>query len=65
MDKIYRTYKHTEVTNIAVNVECPHCGYEFLYDDPECGKTYKLKCGEQPFDDEGCGKEFEMHFDTS
>jgi hypothetical protein len=32
-------------------------------DMDECGKTYTLTCDDE-FDD-GCGKEFEMHFDAS
>ncbi|MNI46866.1 hypothetical protein D3C73_1013520 [compost metagenome] len=60
--RIHRTYHDTEVTNIAVNVECPHCGREWLEPDPECGETYKLTCDE---DDDGCGRGFEMYFDAS
>lgn len=63
MKRIYRSYNDTVVTEIAVNVECPHCGREWLEDDPECGETYILQCGDEW--DDGCGNKFEMRFDAS
>lgn len=62
MKRIYRSYSDTEVSSIVVNVECPYCGEEWQEDDPECGKTIIIKCDDE-FSD-GCGKEFEMHFDA-
>lgn len=57
--RIYRTYNDTEVAVLAVNVECPYCGSQWLEEDKcNCGETYVLEC-------EKCRKEFEMHFDAS
>lgn len=44
MEEIYRTYNETEVSEIVVNVECPHCGEEWQEENPECGVTYELTC---------------------
>lgn len=63
MKRIYRTYNDTEVATIVVNIECPHCGNEWQEEPPGCGKTVVLTCGGDF--DEGCGKQFEMHFDAS
>lgn len=63
MKRIYRTYKDTEVVQLATNIKCPYCGEEWLeYDMDSCGETYVLTCRNEY--DEGCGKEFEMHFDA-
>lgn len=59
MEKIYRTYEDTEVSSIAVNVECPYCKEEWQESDPVCGESYNLIC------EDGCGKEFKMYFDAS
>ena len=63
MKKIYRTYEDTEVVQLATNVKCPYCGYEWLeIDMNECGEIYHLTC---EIDDEGgCGKEFLMEFSS-
>lgn len=64
MKKIYRTYNDTEVAELAVNVECPHCGNEFQVlgmDMP--GETYVIECDE--ITEDGCGEHFAMHFDAS
>ncbi|OBA07852.1 hypothetical protein A9P44_00425 [Paenibacillus polymyxa] len=61
MERIYRTYADTEVTQLSTAVKCPHCGEEWMEPDTdECGKTYKLRC-----ENEDCEREFEMHFDAS
>lgn len=64
--RIYRGYRDTEVSEIVVNVECPYCGYEWQEDKTVCGETYNLICGGDLREilEEGCGKEFEMHFDA-
>ncbi|MEC0089360.1 hypothetical protein [Paenibacillus macquariensis] len=64
MKKIYRTYADTEVTMLSTEVKCPYCGNEWFEEDKnDCGNTYTLRCDDE-FDN-GCGKEFEMHFDAS
>lgn len=63
MKRIYRTYNDTEVATIVVNIECPYCGSNFQEEPPECGETVTLTCDDEWGD--GCGKEFEMHFDVS
>ena len=61
MEKIYRTFADTEVTQLSVKVECPYCKEEWLESDADdCGKTYTLTC-----ENEDCEKEFEMYFDAS
>lgn len=64
---IYRTYNDTEIVEIAVNVQCPFCGYEWQEDKTVCGETYDLVCGGdlRYILDEGCGKQFKMNFDAS
>lgn len=64
---IYRTYNDTEVVAIAVNIECPHCGYSWQDDQKiVCGETYEITCGEEhAFVEQGCGKKFKMYFDAS
>lgn len=65
MKKIYRTYNDTEVVELGVNIECPHCGREWLADGlTECGETYTINCGDHGWDD-GCGEDFKMHFDAN
>jgi len=63
MKRIYRTYNDTEVATIVVNIKCPYCGEKWQEEPPECGETVVLTCGDDL--DEGCGKQFEMHFDAS
>ncbi|MEK4715364.1 hypothetical protein [Sporosarcina sp. FSL K6-5500] len=64
MKTIYRYYKDTEVSVLATKIECPYCGEEWMEDDmDEPGATYTLTCDDEI--NEGCGKEFEMHFDAS
>lgn len=63
MKRIYRTYNDTEVATIVVNIKCPHCGLEFQEEPPECGETVILTCDDEW--DDGCGRNFEMHFDAS
>jgi hypothetical protein len=58
MKRIYRCYRDTEVSEIVINVKCPHCGDEFCIDSMECGTTKAIEC-------EDCRKEFEVHFDAS
>lgn len=61
MERIYRTYSDTEVTQLSTDITCPHCGEEWSEPDKdECGKTYTLIC-----ENEECEQEFEMHFDAS
>lgn len=63
MKQIYRTYADTEVLVLGTWIKCPYCGRVWLEDDVnECGQTYELKC-EDDIED-GCGKEFKMHFDA-
>lgn len=64
---IYRTYNDTEVVEIAVNVQCPYCEYEWQEDKTDCGTTYDLICGGELRDilNEGCGKKFKMYFNAS
>ena len=60
MKEIYRTYADTEVSELATNIECPHCGdkwQELDMSDP--GETYELEC-----EADGCGKTFKMYFDV-
>ena len=62
--EIYRTYDDTEVYSLVTNIACPYCGREWQEEDmDECGKTYTITCGDEY--DEGCGGQFEMHFDAS
>lgn len=64
MKEIYRTYEDTEVVELATKVECPYCGREWLeYGKDSCGETYVLTCGDEF--EEGCNKQFKMHFDAS
>lgn len=64
MKRIYRGYADTEVSALSTRIKCPYCGDEWMEDDmSECGTTYTIKCDDD-FGD-GCGKEFEMHFDAS
>ena len=64
MKEIYRYYEDTEVVQLATNIKCPYCGREWKeYDKDECGRTYHLVCSNEY--DEGCNKEFLMHFDAS
>jgi predicted RNA-binding Zn-ribbon protein involved in translation (DUF1610 family) len=61
--EIARTYKDTEVVELAVKVKCPYCGNEWLETEKaECGETYLLECDKV---DDGCGKMFTMYFDAS
>lgn len=64
MKRIHRYYADTEIVELGVYVECPHCGKEWLENDKtECGKTYVINCGDHGLDD-GCGEYFEMYFDA-
>ncbi|GGP17294.1 hypothetical protein [Oceanobacillus neutriphilus] len=64
MKEIYRGYNDTEVVELGVNIECPHCGREWMEDGlTECGETYEITCDDE-FED-GCGKTFQMHFDAN
>ena len=64
MKRIYRHYSDTEVHTLVTNIQCPHCEREWQEEDmDECGTTYNIICDDE-FED-GCGKEFEMHFDAS
>lgn len=57
MKKIYRFYKDTEVSVLATEIECPHCGEEWMEDNAnDPGTTYDIEC-------EVCEKEFKMYFD--
>lgn len=63
MKEIYRSYSDTEVSELSTRVECPYCGMEWLEADKnDCGETYVIKCDNEWED--GCGKEFKMHFDA-
>jgi predicted RNA-binding Zn-ribbon protein involved in translation (DUF1610 family) len=65
LKKIYRTYEDTEVVELAVKVECPHCGNKWMEDGKtDCGESYVINCGDDGYED-GCGKDFEMYFDAS
>lgn len=64
MEKIYRYYSDTEVSEVATRVKCPYCGHEWLeFDKNDCGVTYELEC-EKDCLEGGCGKTFEMYFDA-
>lgn len=61
MERIYRTYRDTEVTQLSVQIKCPYCGEEWLLPDAdECGRTFELIC-----ENEECEQKFEMYFDAS
>jgi hypothetical protein len=59
MKRIYRGYSDTQVSEVVINVKCPHCDDEFDIESMYCGQTLVIEC-----ENTDCRKEFEVHFDA-